>query len=173
MSSAVVRAGICENSEYAASVSGIWPIAVSSPAFARQAGRERNMSMTDPIADLLTRIRNASNAGHKMVDIPASTLKTSIARVFYNRGFIRGFRRIENGQQGILRVYLAYRNGKSLIVGIKRISKPGCRVYAGVSEIPRVMGGRGMAVLTTPKGVVTDMEARRENVGGEVLLHVW
>ncbi len=131
------------------------------------------MSMTDPIADMLTRIRNASSAGHKMVDIPASKLKASIARVLYNHGFILGFRRIEDGKQGVLRVYLAYRNGTPLIVGIKRISKPGCRVYAGVDTLPRVMGGRGLAVLTTPRGIITDFEARKHNVGGEVLLHVW
>jgi small subunit ribosomal protein S8 len=131
------------------------------------------MSMTDPIADMLTRIRNASSAGHKMVDIPASKMKASIARVLYNHGFILGFRRIEDGKQGMLRVYLAYRNGTPLIVGIKRISKPGCRVYAGVETLPRVMGGRGLAVLTTPRGIITDFEARKHNVGGEVLLHVW
>ncbi|MFO7626626.1 MAG: 30S ribosomal protein S8 [Candidatus Fermentibacteraceae bacterium] len=131
------------------------------------------MSMTDPIADMLTRIRNASSAGHKMVDIPASKMKASIARVLYNHGFILGFRRIEDGKQGVLRVYLAYRNGTPLIVGIKRISKPGCRVYAGVDTLPRVMGGRGLAVLTTPRGIITDFEARKHNVGGEVLLHVW
>lgn len=129
--------------------------------------------MTDPIADMLTRIRNASSAGHKMVDIPASKMKASIARVLYNHGFILGFRRIEDGKQGVLRVYLAYRNGAPLIVGIKRISKPGCRVYAGVDTLPRVMGGRGLAVLTTPRGIITDFEARKHNVGGEVLLHVW
>jgi small subunit ribosomal protein S8 len=131
------------------------------------------MSMTDPIADMLTRIRNASSAGHKMVDIPASKMKASIARVLYNHGFILGFRRVEDGKQGMLRVYLAYRNGTPLIVGIKRISKPGCRVYAGVDTLPRVMGGRGLAVLTTPRGIITDFEARKHNVGGEVLLHVW
>lgn len=131
------------------------------------------MSMTDPIADLLTRIRNASKAGHKIVDVPASKQKASITRVLYDRGFIRGFRMIEDDRQGSIRIYLAYQNGKPLIIGIKRISKPGCRVYAGVNEIPRVMGGRGMAVLTTPRGIVTDTEARRENVGGEVLLHIW
>jgi small subunit ribosomal protein S8 len=131
------------------------------------------MSMTDPIADMLTRIRNASSAGHKMVDIPASKMKSSIARVLYNHGFILGFRRIEDGKQGVLRVYLAYRNGTPLIVGIKRISKPGCRVYAGVERLPKIMGGRGVAVLTTPRGVITDFEARKHKVGGEVLLHVW
>jgi small subunit ribosomal protein S8 len=131
------------------------------------------MSMTDPIADMLTRIRNASKAEHKLVDIPASTLKTAIAQTLYNRGFIRGFRRIDDDKQGILRVYLAYRNNLPLIVGIRRISKPGCRVYIGAGDIPRVMGGRGMAVLTTPRGVLTDTEARSQNVGGEVLLHVW
>lgn len=131
------------------------------------------MSMTDPIADMLTRIRNASRAEHKIVDIPASKLKTSIARTLYNRGFIRGFRLIEDNKQGILRVYLAYRNDQPLIVGLKRISKPGCRVYTSADDIPRVMGGKGIAVLTTPRGVLTDAEARKQHVGGEVLLHVW
>lgn len=131
------------------------------------------MSMTDPIADMLTRIRNASRAEHKIVDIPASRLKTSIARTLYSRGFIRGFRLIEDGKQNVLRVYLAYRNDQPLIVGLKRVSKPGCRVYTGADDIPRVMGGRGIAVLTTPRGVLTDAEARKQHVGGEVLLHVW
>lgn len=131
------------------------------------------MSMTDPIADMLTRIRNASRAEHKMVDIPASNLKISIARTLYNGGFIRGFRKIEDSKQHMLRVYLAYRNNQPLIVGIKRISKPGCRVYRSSKDIQKVMGGRGMAVLTTPNGILTDSEARRQRVGGEVLLHVW
>lgn len=131
------------------------------------------MSMTDPIADMLTRIRNASRAEHKIVDIPASNLKTSIAKTLYNRGFIRGFRLIGDDKQGILRVYLAYRNDQPLIVGLKRISKPGCRVYTDADNIPRVMGGKGVAVLTTPRGVLTDAEARKQHVGGEVLLHVW
>ncbi|MBN1434529.1 30S ribosomal protein S8 [Candidatus Fermentibacterales bacterium] len=131
------------------------------------------MSMTDPIADMLTRIRNASRAGHRYADVPCSNLKIDIARTLYERGFVRGFRKIEDEKQGMLRIYLAYRGGRSLIVGLKRISKPGCRVYAGVREIPRVMGGRGMAVLTTPRGVLTDAEARKHGIGGEVLLHVW
>lgn len=131
------------------------------------------MSMTDPIADMLTRIRNASSAGHKMVDIPASKMKASIARVLYNHGYIRGFRRMEDDKQGMLRVYLSYNNGQSLILGLNRVSKPGCRVYAGVNDIRRVMGGRGLAILTTPRGVITDAEARKHKIGGEVLLHVW
>lgn len=131
------------------------------------------MSMTDPIADMLTRIRNAAKAGHRFADIPCSNMKVNIARALYERGFLRGFRKIEDSKQGVLRVYLAYRGGRSLIVGLKRVSKPGCRVYAGVREIPRVMGGRGMAVLTTPRGVLNDSEARKQGVGGEVLLHVW
>lgn len=131
------------------------------------------MSMTDPIADMLTRIRNASRAEHKIVDIPASNLKTSIAKTLYSRGFIRGFRLIEDEKQGMLRVYLAYRNDQPLIVGLRRISKPGCRVYTDADNIPRVMGGKGVAVLTTPRGVLTDAEARKQHVGGEVLLHVW
>ncbi len=131
------------------------------------------MSMTDPISDMLSRIRNASMAGHVMVDIPASKMKAAIAGVLYKRGFIKGYRRLDDNKQGVLRVYLAYQNGRSLIVGLKRISKPGCRVYKGVTEIQRVMAGRGVAVLSTPRGILTDSEARREGVGGEVLLHVW
>jgi small subunit ribosomal protein S8 len=131
------------------------------------------MSMTDPISDMLTRIRNAGAAGHKMVDIPASNIKAAIAGVLYRKGFIRGFRRMDDTRQGVLRVYLAYREGRSMIVGLKRISKPGCRVYKGAEEIPRVMAGRGIAVLTTPRGVLTDAEARKQGVGGEVLLHIW
>lgn len=131
------------------------------------------MSMTDPISDMLSRIRNASMAGHVMVDIPASKMKAAIAGVLYKRGFIKGYRRLDDNKQGVLRVYLAYQNGRSLIVGLKRISTPGCRVYKGVTEIQRVMAGRGVAVLSTPKGILTDSEARREGVGGEVLLHVW
>jgi small subunit ribosomal protein S8 len=131
------------------------------------------MSMTDPVSDMLNRIRNAAMVGHLMVDVPASRLKEAIAGVLYKRGFIKGFRRIEENGRPSIRVYLAYQNGRSLIVGLKRVSRPGCRVYKGVGEIPRVMAGRGVAVLSTPKGILTDSEARRERVGGEVLLHVW
>jgi len=131
------------------------------------------MSMTDPVSDMLNRIRNAAMVGHLMVDVPASRLKEAIAGVLYKRGFIKGFRRIEENGRASIRVYLAYQNGRSLIVGLKRVSRPGCRVYKGVGEIPRVMAGRGVAVLSTPKGILTDSEARREGVGGEVLLHVW
>lgn len=131
------------------------------------------MSMTDPIADMLTRIRNAYRAEKKLVDIPSSRLKIGIARVLYDRGYIRGFRKIDDNLQGVLRIYLAYRNGQPLIVGLKRVSKPGCRIYAGAKDIPRVMGGRGMAVLTTPKGIMADSDARSQSVGGEVMLHIW
>ncbi|MBD3368920.1 30S ribosomal protein S8 [Candidatus Fermentibacteria bacterium] len=131
------------------------------------------MSMTDPIADMLTRIRNAYRAGKKLVDIPSSKLKIGIARVLYDKGYIRGFRKIDDNRQGVLRIYLAYRTGQPLIVGLKRVSKPGCRIYAGAKDIPRVMGGRGMAVLTTPKGIMADSDARSQSVGGEVMLHIW
>jgi len=131
------------------------------------------MSMTDPVSDMLNRIRNAAMVGHLMVDVPASRLKEAIAGVLYKRGFIKGFRRIEENGRASIRVYLAYQNGRSLIVGLKRVSRPGCRVYKGVGEIPRGMAGRGVAVLSTPKGILTDSEARREGVGGAVLLHVW
>jgi small subunit ribosomal protein S8 len=159
---------------FVVSVFGIWSTGALFPAYAKLAGKGgRIMSMTDPIADMLTRIRNASWAEHKIVDIPASKLKTSIARTLYNKGFIRGFRKMEDNKQGMLRIYLAYRNDQPLIVGLKRISKPGCRVYTNADNIPRVMGGRGIAVLTTPLGILTDAEARKQHVGGEVLLHIW
>jgi len=130
--------------------------------------------MTDPIADMLTRIRNALKARKEEVDIPSSNLKKRIAEVLKEEGFIKGFRVIPDGKQGILRVFLKYdEQGSPVISGLQRVSKPGQRVYVGKEEIPRVMGGLGVAILTTSRGVMTDREARKVGVGGEVICYVW
>jgi small subunit ribosomal protein S8 len=130
--------------------------------------------MTDPIADMLTRIRNSNNAKHDSVDVPASNIKKEIAQIFLSEGFIKGFDVIEDGKQGIIRIDLKYgKNSEKVISGIKRISKPGLKVYVKSDEIPRVLGGLGIAVLSTSKGIMTDKQARKENVGGEVICYVW
>lgn len=132
------------------------------------------MVMTDPIADMLTRIRNANNAKHETVDIPASNIKKALAEILLEEGYIKGYNVIEDGRQGILRIQLKYVNGSErAITGLKRISKPGLRVYAKKDEIPRVLGGLGIAVLSTSKGIMTDKKARTEGVGGEVICYVW
>lgn len=132
------------------------------------------MSMSDPIADMLTRIRNACGAGHKKVDVPASRLKRDIARILTERRFINNFTFVEDNRQGYLRLYLKYdANDESVIQGIQRISKPGLRHYVVKKEIPRVLNGLGIAILTTPKGIMTDDESRVAGVGGEVLCYVW
>jgi small subunit ribosomal protein S8 len=130
--------------------------------------------MTDPIADLLTRIRNANMVRHASVDIPASNIKKTLVQILLDEGFIKGFDVIDDGKQGIIRVQLKYgENKERVITGLKRISKPGLRVYAKRNEIPRVLGGLGMAVISTSNGVVTDKEARKLGVGGEVVCYVW
>ncbi|SDZ31445.1 SSU ribosomal protein S8P [Proteiniborus ethanoligenes] len=132
------------------------------------------MVMTDPIADMLTRIRNGNNAKHETVDIPASNMKKSIASILLEEGFIKGYDVIEDAKQGILRVQLKYgKDNEKIITGLKRISKPGLRVYVKSDEIPRVLGGLGIAVLSTSKGIITDKEARKEGVGGEVICYIW
>ena len=132
------------------------------------------MSMTDPIADMLTRVRNASRAKHPRVDIPSSNLKREIARVLAETRFIDNFAVIEDNKQGILRLYLRYdSNNRSLIQGIKRISRPGLRQYSANADVPRVRRGLGIAIVSTSKGVMTDREARRAGVGGEILCSVW
>ena len=132
------------------------------------------MSMSDPIADMLTRIRNACGAGHKKVDVPASRLKRDIARILTERRFINNFTFVEDNRQGYLRLYLKYdANEESVIQGIQRISKPGLRRYVVKKDIPRVLNGLGIAILTTPKGIMTDDESRTAGVGGEVLCYVW
>lgn len=132
------------------------------------------MQATDVIADMLTRIRNASSAKHETVDIPASNLKRSIAAILLEEGYIKGIEEIQDGKQGVIRIQLKYTGNKqNVITGIKRISKPGLRVYAGKGEVPKVLGGLGIAILSTSKGVMTDKKARSFGVGGEVLAFVW
>jgi small subunit ribosomal protein S8 len=130
--------------------------------------------MSDPIADLLTRIRNGSRAEHEKVDIPASRLKVRIAEILKAEGFIKNFRLIENPKQGTLRVYLKYGAGNEKIIsGLVRVSKPGRRVYVGRDRIPSILGGMGVAILSTSRGVMTDREVRKQKLGGEVLAYVW
>ena len=132
------------------------------------------MVMTDPIADMLTRIRNAVMANHDEVEVPASKMKLEIARVLAQEGFIRGYELIDDGKQGILRIKLKYGpNRERVIHGIKRVSKPGRRIYVKKDEIPRVMGGLGIAILSTSRGIMADREARRLGIGGEVICYVW
>ncbi len=132
------------------------------------------MSMTDPIADLLTRIRNALQAGFPTVEAPASNLKEEVCRVLKDEGYIRGYAREEDGKQGLLQVTLKYSADRTpVITGIRRISKPSLRVYTGKREVRLVRSGLGISIVTTSKGVMTDRQARRENVGGEVLCEVW
>lgn len=132
------------------------------------------MSMTDPIADMLTRIRNANTARQDRVDIPGSKIKRSLAEILKREGYVRDYAWIDDGRQGTIRVYLKYgAERESVINGIKRISKPGLRVYAKREAIPRVLGGLGIAILSTPDGIVTDREARAKGVGGEVICYVW
>ncbi len=132
------------------------------------------MSMTDPLADMLTRIRNACSANHSRVDVPASKLKREVARVLAESRFIDNFAFIEDGKQGILRLYLRYdQNENSIIRGLKRVSKPGLRQYASKTDVPRVLRGLGIAIVSTSKGVMTDKQARMNGVGGEILCSVW
>tara|TARA_B100000965_G_C19385294_1_gene666482 strand:+ start:223 stop:621 length:399 start_codon:yes stop_codon:yes gene_type:complete len=132
------------------------------------------MTMTDPIADMLTRVRNANLVKHESVDIPASNLKKSIANILLEEGFIKGFDVIEDGKQGLIRVQMKYGPSKErVITGIKKITKPGLRVYAKRDEIPKVLGGLGIAIISTSSGVITDKEARKLGVGGEVICYVW
>lgn len=132
------------------------------------------MAMTDPIADLLTRIRNANMVFHEKVEIPASKTKKAIADIFKSEGYIKDCEFIDDGKQGIIRVYLKYgANKEKVITGLKRISKPGLRVYAKKDEIPKVLGGLGTAVISTSKGIMTDKEARKQGLGGEVICYIW
>lgn len=132
------------------------------------------MQITDTIADLLTRIRNASTAKHATVDIPASNMKKSITQILLDEGYIKDFKVIDDGKQGIIRVALKYdENRNPVISGLRRVSKPGLRIYAGCEELPKVMKGLGVAIISTSKGVITDKKARELNVGGEVLAFIW
>ncbi|MCB9676519.1 MAG: 30S ribosomal protein S8 [Alphaproteobacteria bacterium] len=132
------------------------------------------MPMTDPIADMLTRIRNAQQAGHSKTLVPRSKLKVAIAKILKEEGFIEGYVEDETGPQGTLKLFLRYQGGnQGTIRGISRVSKPGRRVYVGKDDVPRVRNGLGVAILTTPRGLLTDAQARQAGVGGEVLCHVW
>ena len=133
------------------------------------------MHITDPIADMLTRIRNANNAKHDTVDIPASNMKKAIAQILVDEGYIKAFQLVEDGTQGVIHVTLKYNNpGKEKVIsGLRRVSKPGLRVYAAADELPRVLRGLGVAIVSTSKGVMTDKAARAAHVGGEVLAFVW
>ena len=132
------------------------------------------MSMTDPIADMLTRIRNAQRASHELVNIPSSKLKINVAKVLKSEGYVKNFRIISHGQHRFIRIFLKYdKEGVAIIEGIKRVSKPGCRVYAGSTEIPKVLNGYGINILSTSKGLMTDNEAKKMGVGGEILCAVW
>lgn len=130
--------------------------------------------MTDPIADMLSRIRNANNARHKSVDIPCSNIKKEIAQILLDEGYIKGFDVVEDDKQGMIKVDLKYsEDGEKVISGLKRISKPGLRVYVKCDDVPKVLGGLGIAIISTSKGIITDKMARQEKVGGEVICYVW
>ena len=131
------------------------------------------MQISDVIADMLTRIRNANNAKHETVDIPASNLKKSIAEILLDEGYIKNFQIVEDGKQGIIRVALKYVGKQKVIHGLRRVSKPGLRIYSNCEDMPKVMNGLGIAIVSTSKGVMTDKKARELNVGGEILAFVW
>jgi small subunit ribosomal protein S8 len=132
------------------------------------------MQLTDPVADFLTRIRNAIRARHQKMDVPASKLKAEISRILKEEGYIQNYKAVEENGHKVLRVYLKYSaSNEAVILDLKRVSRPGCRVYVGRDEIKRVQGGLGISILTTPKGVMTGRQARREGVGGEILCQVW
>ena len=132
------------------------------------------MQITDPIADMLTRIRNAGSAKHETVDVPASKMKKAIAQILFDEGYIKSFQLIDDGTQGIIRITLKFLPGKEKAIhGLRRVSKPGLRVYAGADELPKVLKGLGIAIVSTSKGVMTDKAARAAHVGGEVLAFVW
>ena len=132
------------------------------------------MQMSDVIADMLTRIRNANDAKHATVDIPASNMKKSIADILVEEGYVKGYQIVENGNQGIIRVTLKYTEGKQKVIrGIRRVSKPGLRIYASCEDMPSVMNGLGIAIVSTSKGIMTGKKAKAQNVGGEVLAFVW
>ena len=132
------------------------------------------MQITDPVADMLTRIRNANTAKHATVDVPASNLKKAIAQILLDEGYIKAYEVVEDGTQGVIRITLKYLAGKEKVIsGLRRVSKPGLRVYAGADELPKVLKGLGIAIISTSKGVMTDKKARELHVGGEVLAFVW
>ena len=131
------------------------------------------MHITDPIADMLTRIRNANSARHDTVDVPASNMKKSIAQILLDEGYIKSYQIVDDGTQGVIHITLKYNGKDKVITGLRRVSKPGLRVYVGADELPRVLRGLGIAIVSTSKGVMTDKKARELHVGGEVLAFVW
>ena len=131
------------------------------------------MQISDVIADMLTRIRNANSARHETVDVPASNMKKAIADILVEEGYVKGYQVIEDGKQGIIRITLKYIGKKQVIQGLRRVSKPGLRIYSGCEDMPKVMNGLGIAIVSTNKGIMTDKKARKENVGGEILAFVW
>ena len=131
------------------------------------------MQISDVIADMLTRIRNANSARHETVDIPASNMKKAIADILLEEGYIKGYQVIEDGKQGIIKITLKYIGKKQVIQGLRRVSKPGLRIYSGCEDMPKVMNGLGIAIVSTNKGIMTDKKARKENVGGEILAFIW
>ena len=132
------------------------------------------MQITDPVADMLTRIRNANSAKHETVDVPASNLKKSIAQILLDEGYIKAYTVVDNGNQGVIHITLKYLAKKQAVIsGLRRVSKPGLRIYAGADELPKVLKGLGVAIISTSKGVMTDKAARANHVGGEVLAFVW
>ena len=131
------------------------------------------MQITDPIADMLTRIRNANSARHDTVDVPASNMKKSIAQILLDEGYIKSYQIVDDGTQGVIHITLKYNGKDKVITGLRRVSKPGLRVYVGADELPRVLRGLGIAIVSTSKGVMTDREARKMNIGGEVLAFIW
>ena len=131
------------------------------------------MQISDVIADMLTRIRNANNAKHETVDVPASGVKKAIADILVAEGYIKSYQVIEDGKQGVLRITLKYQGKQKVIQGIRRVSKPGLRIYSGCDDMPKVMNGLGIAIVSTSKGIMTDKQARKEHIGGEILAFVW
>ena len=131
------------------------------------------MQISDVIADMLTRIRNANDAKHETVDIPASNMKRAIAEILLSEGYIKGYQIIEDGKQGVIHITLKYVGKQKVIHGLRRVSKPGLRIYSNCEDMPKVMNGLGIAIVSTSKGIMTDRQARKENVGGEVLAFVW
>ena len=131
------------------------------------------MQISDVIADMLTRIRNANDAKHETVDIPASNMKRAIAEILLSEGYIKSYQIIEDGKQGVIRITLKYVGKQKVILGLRRVSKPGLRIYSNCEDMPKVMNGLGIAIVSTSKGIMTDRQARKENVGGEVLAFVW
>ncbi|MBQ8215842.1 MAG: 30S ribosomal protein S8 [Clostridia bacterium] len=131
------------------------------------------MQISDVIADMLTRIRNANNAKHETVDVPASNMKKAIADILVEEGYIKSYQLVEDGKQGVLRITLKYVGKQKVIQGIRRVSKPGLRIYSGCEDMPKVMNGLGIAIVSTSKGIMTDKQARKEHIGGEILAFVW